>query len=121
VGKPEHVVAVARIGGGWVFDCTIPTRDARHHRLYTFEWDPSAGALPTDASFYRCVYILDAEHAGSNEPVEAGCDCPCCSRYDRAYLHHLFKIEDAQALRLATLHNLRFYARLIDALAGEGL
>jgi queuine tRNA-ribosyltransferase len=119
VGKPEHVVAVARLGGRWIFDCTIPTRDARHHRLYTFATDPTSERLPSDRSFYRCVYILDESHAGSREPLEPGCDCPCCRRHDRAYLHHLFKIEDPQALRLATLHNLRFYARLVDALAAE--
>lgn len=117
VGKPEHVVAVARTGP-YVFDCTLPTRDARHHRLYTFVQDPERG-LPEDASFYRCLYILDAEHASDPEPLEAGCDCPCCRRYSRAYLHHLFKVEDAAALGLATLHNLRFYMRLVEALAGE--
>ncbi len=115
VGKPEHVVAVARLGGRDVFDCTLPTRDARHHRLYTFTGDPVR-----DDPFYRCIYILDEKHAGDTGPLESGCDCACCRRYSRGYLHHLFKIRDAAALRLATLHNLRFYARLVDALQAAG-
>lgn len=119
VGKPEHVVAVARLGGREVFDCTIPTRDARHHRLYTFVQEPAPRALPADASFYRCLHILDQRHANEDAPLEEGCDCPCCRRYSRAYLHHLFKIKDAQAEGLATLHNLRFYTRLLEALALE--
>jgi queuine tRNA-ribosyltransferase len=118
VGKPEHVAAVARLGGSWIFDCTIPTRDARHHRLYTFTRDPSSG-LGSARDFYRCLYMLDEKHAQDPGPVEAGCDCPCCRRYGRAYLHHLFKVKDAQAARLATLHNLRFYTRLVDALRAE--
>ncbi len=116
VGKPEHVVSVARLGGRTVFDCTIPTRDARHHRLYTFTLEPGAEPLPDDASFYKCVYILDERHASDARPLEDACDCPCCRNYSRAYLHHLFKIEDPLAIRLATLHNLRFYARLLDVL-----
>ncbi len=119
VGKPEHLVAVARLGGRDVFDCTIPTRDARHHRLYTFTVKPGGERLPADGSFYRCLYILDEAHGSDDGPLEDGCDCPCCRRYSRAYLHHLFKVEDALALRLATLHNLRFYARLIETLAQE--
>ena len=116
IGKPEHVVAVAELGGRNVFDCTIPTRDARHHRLYTFERDPRKERPTADPGFYRCLYILDERFASENEPLEPDCDCPCCRRYSRAYLHHLFKIKDAQAERLATLHNLRFYTRLMEAL-----
>ena len=47
---------------------------------------------------------------------EGGADCPCCTHYSRSYLHHLFQIGDGLALRLATLHNLRFYARLMERL-----
>jgi queuine tRNA-ribosyltransferase len=117
VGKPEHVAAVSALGGRDVFDCTLPTRDARHHRLYVFTGSPDAARGATRADFYRHLYILDREHAQDAEPLEADCDCPCCSRYSRAYLHHLFKVKDAQAERLATLHNLRFYTRLLEALA----
>ena len=120
VGKPEHVVAVAGLGGGYVFDCTLPTRDARHRRLYVYERAPGPD-LPADESFYRRLYITDEAHAGDPGPLEDGCDCPCCARYSRAYLHHLFKVDDPGALALATLHNLRFYTRLVAALAaGEG-
>ena len=117
VGKPEHLVALCARRPGFVFDCTLPTRDARSHRLYAFEPGWPAAALPCDDSFYGHVYILDDKHARAEEPVEAGCDCACCTRYGRAYLHHMFKVKDPQAERLASIHNLRFYTRLVERLA----
>ena len=62
------------------------------------------------------MYILDARYRTDREPLEAGCDCPTCRTYSRAYLHHLFKVGDTSAERLATLHNLRFYVRLVQRL-----
>jgi queuine tRNA-ribosyltransferase len=59
---------------------------------------------------------MDPPYRADHAPIEDGCDCPACARYSRAYLHHLFKVGDVTAERLATLHNLRFYARLMDAL-----
>ena len=55
-------------------------------------------------------------HANDFGPLDPTCDCPLCRRHSRAYLRHLFRVEDATAERLATLHNLRFYVRLLDAL-----
>src|SRR5690606_4173853 len=98
-----------------MFDCVIPTRDARHKRLYTFLTRPSL-SNPTSRDFYRCLYLQDDAHATSDEPLDAECDCLTCRRYSRAYLYHLFKINDALAMRLATIHNLRFYTRLIEHL-----
>jgi queuine tRNA-ribosyltransferase len=116
VGKPEHLVAICRLPGAYHFDCSMPTRDARHHRLYRFTGiDPSSASRPRD--FYQHVHILDARHAADREPIDPGCDCPVCLRYSAAYVHHLFKIGDGSAARLATLHNLRFYTRLIAQLA----
>ena len=116
VGKPEHLVALCQIGRRWVFDCTIPTRDARHGRLYAFAAGVSGADLSPDRGFYQNVYIHDAENSRVAEPVCLSCDCPTCLRYSRAYLHHLFRVKDGLADRLATVHNLRFYTRLLGML-----
>ncbi|KDA40919.1 queuine/archaeosine tRNA-ribosyltransferase [Frankia sp. BMG5.23] len=116
VGKPEHLVALCQIDCRWVFDCTIPTRDARHGRLYAFNNAP----LAADGSFYQNVHILDERNHRIDEPICPTCDCPTCTRYGRSYLHHLFRVRDGQADRLATLHNLRFYTRLIEQLRAGG-
>ena len=116
VGRPDHVVRAFELGYS-VFDCALPTRDARHGRLYAFRpgW---AGRRPsTGDDFFRAVRIHDAPHRVDHGPVEEGCDCPLCGAgLTRAYLHHLFKVGDASAERLATLHNLRFYVRLFELL-----
>ena len=67
------------------------------------------------------MYIGDRRHVRDDSPIEEGCDCRCCRRYSRAFLHHLFRVGDHLAMRLATIHNLRFYARLTDALRRLGL
>jgi len=108
IGKPENVIAAHRLGYD-LFDCVIPTRDARHQRLYVFTASDTADS-------HACVYIQDERYARDERPVEEGCDCLCCRRYSRAYLHHVFRINDPLASRLATIHNLRFYARLIARL-----
>jgi queuine tRNA-ribosyltransferase len=120
VGKPEHLVTLCGIDRRWVFDCTLPTRDARHGRLYAFA--PGAGSVPPAPGqpFYRMVYIHDEVNSRAGEPVSPGCDCPTCSRYSRSYLHHLFRVKDGLADRLATMHNLRFYTRLLDLLKDGG-
>jgi queuine tRNA-ribosyltransferase len=116
VGKPEHLVTLCEVDRRWVFDCTLPTRDARHGRLYAFA-PGAAGTRPVPGQpFYRMVYIHDEAHARSGEPVSPECDCPTCARYSRSYLHHLFRVKDGLADRLATLHNLRFYTRLLELL-----
>lgn len=115
VGRPDHVVSAFGLGYS-IFDCALPTRDARHGRLYTFRpgW-PARRPEPGD-DFYRAVRIHDPEWRVAHAPIEDGCDCPLCARHTAAYLHHLFKVGDASAERLATLHNLRFYVRLFSLL-----
>ncbi|MGH3821621.1 MAG: tRNA-ribosyltransferase family protein [Pseudonocardiaceae bacterium] len=116
VGKPEHLVALCEIDRRWVFDCTIPTRDGRHGRLYSFVPGIAERPLTADGTFYRNVYIYDDENSRIDEPVCPTCDCPTCRRYGRAYLHHLSRVKDGLADRLATIHNLRFYTRLLEML-----
>jgi queuine tRNA-ribosyltransferase len=114
VGRPEHVVALCELDRRWVFDCTIPTRDARHGRLYAFVPDIGDRVLTPGRDFYRNVYINDEVNGRLDEPVCPTCDCPVCRRYSRSYLHHLARIKDGLAERFATMHNLRFYTRLLD-------
>lgn len=114
IGKPEHVVTSARMGYN-IFDCVLPTRDARHRRLYVF--NDKLSALNLEGSdFYGHLYIQDNRFVRDAKPVEEGCDCACCRSYSRAYLHHLFKSDDPLFYRLATIHNLRFYSRLMEKL-----
>lgn len=114
IGKPENVVKCTNMGYS-LFDCVIPTRDARHRRLYAFSEDPKTSSL-IDSDFYRCLYMLDKKYIDDSRPIDEKCDCLCCRNYSRSYLYHLFRIEDTLAYRLATIHNLRFYAKLMEAL-----
>ena len=118
VGKPEHIVRCFEMG--WrIFDCVLPTRDARHGRLYAFEADSLDEVDLWAPGFYRFVYIRDEKHKRTKGPISTACDCPCCQRYTLAYLHHLFEIDDPLGMRLATLHNLRFYRQVIGRIASS--
>jgi len=116
VGKPEHIVRCYQ--QGWrIFDCVLPTRDARHGRLYVYNAS-SADQVDVRASdFYHFVYVRDEKHKRHKGPISAACDCHSCQHYSLAYLHHLFDVDDPLALRLATLHNLRFYTQLLAGLS----
>jgi queuine tRNA-ribosyltransferase len=119
VGRPEHLVTLCGLDRRWVFDCTIPTREARRGRLYAYVPDIAERALTPDRGFYRNLYIHDEENARADGPICSTCDCPTCRRYSRGYLHHLFKAKDSLADRLATLHNLRFYTRLLEMITAR--
>lgn len=97
VGKPRDLVqAVAR--GIDMFDCVMPTRNARNGHLFT-----SKGVLRLRNARYR-------EDPG---PVDPECDCHTCERYSRAYLYHLDRCNELLGARLNTIHNLRYYQRLM--------
>lgn len=117
LGRPEEIALLVEMGYT-LFDCVIPTREARHQRLYTWlpGMDTPEGVRREDGKFYRFVYILDDEFRREDGPVDERCDCVLCRNYSRAYLHHLFKVNDPTAMRLATAHNLRFYGRLMELL-----
>ena len=104
-----------------LFDSTMPTRDARHGRLLVFTRDPHAAPLSTGKDWFAYIYPGDDKHVKAAAPVSAFCDCPACSRYSLAYLHHLFKINDTLYFRLATMHNLRFMTMLMDRLRRKDL
>ena len=117
VGRPEEIAKLVKMGYS-LFDCVIPTREARHQRLYVFEdgMETPEGVRQEDGKFYRFMYIMDDDYIRDAQPVDKNCDCVLCKNYSRAYLNHLFKVGDSQALRLATAHNLRFYGRLMELL-----
>ncbi|MCP4218374.1 MAG: tRNA-guanine transglycosylase [bacterium] len=114
IGKPESIVRAFRLGYN-VFDCVLPTRDARHKRLYVYK-DRIENLDIEGKDFYEYVYIQDNKHVRDTKAVEEHCDCFCCKNFSRSYLHHLLKIGDPLWSRLATIHNLRFYSRLMEQL-----
>jgi queuine tRNA-ribosyltransferase len=115
VGKPHEIVALCDMGYT-IFDCVLPTRDARHKRLYVYNADSIDSINVREEKFYS-YYTPDKERFYKDtRPVSTACDCLLCTKYTRSYLLHLFRIEDSTALRLATIHNLRFYSILMEKL-----
>jgi queuine tRNA-ribosyltransferase len=111
VAHPANVLECARLGYE-LADGAMPTRDARHARLYRFNLDPADPAAQLSGEWFSFIYLLDNKHVKAGGPVSPYCDCLLCTRYSTAYLHHLFKIGDSLAQRLATIHNLRFMTQL---------
>ena len=98
VGSPEDLWSgVAR--GVDIFDCVLPTRLARNGAMFTPEGR---------------FNIKTARWKRHLQPLDPTCDCPACTRYTAAYLHHLFRADEILGLRLASLHNLRFLARQME-------
>lgn len=113
IGHPLNVLACYQLGYG-IFDCAMPTRDARHGRLYQFAYPEDSEQFGLQGNWLKYLYINDQEHIKHPGPISEGCDCLTCQRYSRGYLHHLFKMNDALYFRLATIHNLRFMTQLTD-------
>lgn len=120
VGKPEEIVECTKLGFN-IFDCVLPTRDARHGRLYVFNANSVEDIDITKPNFYS-FYTPDKErYYKDTSPVSNACDCLLCTRYSKAYLAHLFRVGDFTAGRLATIHNLRFYSTLMERIAKSGV
>jgi len=97
VGTPRDLVqAVAR--GVDMFDCVMPTRNARNGHLFTSE---------------GVIKIRNAVHRDDPRPLDPACDCYTCRHYSRAYLHHLDRCNEILGARLNTIHNLRYYLNLM--------
>ena len=111
IGHPENVARCFDLGYE-IFDCAMPTRDARHGRLYSF--DPNCADF--SGKWLKYIYISDDKHIRNAHPVMADCDCPVCRRYSIGYLRHLFKMNDSLFPRLATIHNVRVLTRLCEIL-----
>ena len=102
VGTPEDIVQ-AVVQGIDMFDCVMPTRNARNGHLFT-----SKGILRLRNSRYR----------DDTRPLDESCDCYTCQRFSRSYLHHLDKSKEILSSQLNTIHNLHFYQRLMSGLRG---
>jgi queuine tRNA-ribosyltransferase len=103
VGTPEDIVEAVRRGID-MFDCVLPTRNARNGHLFT------SGGI---------VRIRNAEHRTSELPLDAKCGCYTCGNYSRAYLHHLDRANEILGSRLNTIHNLHYYHALLRELRGS--
>ncbi len=106
VGKPRYLMGVgtprdllAAIGSGMdMFDCVLPTRNARNGSLFTWK---------------GIVHIKRAEYLEDASPLDEDCACEACRHYTRAYLRHLFMTKEILSMRLNTLHNVSFYQELM--------
>lgn len=113
IGKPDEIVNCNKMGFQ-IFDCVLPTRDARHKRLYVYNAD-SLDEIDVSADSFCSYYVPDKEkYFSDTSPVSKACDCLLCRNYSRAYLAHLFRSKETLAYRLATMHNLRFYSLLME-------
>ena len=122
VGYPENILESVKRGID-MFDCVIPTREARHGKLYVFnpknykekKWleKEKPKNLFEDLD-YRLMYIEHDHYKDDFLPIDKDCECFTCKNYTRAYLRHLFRTKEMLGLRLATIHNLNFYLRLME-------
>lgn len=114
-GQPQEIVEYVRRGID-MFDCVLPTRNARHGLLYRFTEkarENFAQALSEGDGWYETVHITNEQYKLDQSPLDAKCICPFCTRHSRAYLRYLFSIGEPLAQRLATLHNVSFYLELM--------
>ena len=103
VGTPGNIIeAVSR--GVDLFDCVMPSRNARHGHLNTW------GGV---------INIKNAKYERDERPIDPTCGCPACRNYSRAYIRHLFKAEELLGMRLAVMHNLWFYNHLMERIRDE--
>ena len=100
VGTEDIVEAVRRVD---MFDCVMPTRNARNGHLFVDE---------------GVIKIRNSAHKKDERPLEAHCDCYTCQNFSRAYLHHLDKCGEILGSMLNTIHNLRYYQRVMEGLRG---
>ena len=109
VGTPEDLVFSVQAGID-MFDCVMPTRNARNGWLFTRHGD---------------IKIRNARHKTDTRPLDESCDCYTCRNFSRGYLHHLNRLNEILGARLATIHNLHYYQQLMrelrDAIAGGTL
>ncbi|MGC9402801.1 MULTISPECIES: tRNA guanosine(34) transglycosylase Tgt [Vibrio] len=100
VGKPEDLVEGVRRGID-MFDCVMPTRNARNGHLFV------TGGV---------IKIRNAKHKIDTTPLDPHCDCYTCQNYSKSYLHHLDRCNEILGARLNTIHNLRYYQRLMESI-----
>ena len=108
VGKPDDIVGAVKRGID-MMDCVLPSRSGRTGQVFTR---------------HGVVNIKNARHADDPRPLDENCDCPACSHYSRAYLHHVFRSQEMISGMLLTWHNLRYFQDIMqgmrDAIAVGG-
>ena len=98
VGTPGNIIeAVSR--GVDLFDCVMPSRNARHGHLNTWK---------------GVININNAKYEKDASPIDSECDCPTCRNFSRSYIRHLFKAKEMLAMRLCVIHNLYFYNNMME-------
>ena len=118
IGKPDDIVQCVKLGYQ-IFDCVLPTRDARHGRLYVYTAKNMDKIDVTKDNFYEYYTPRKAEHLEEKIPVSSACDCELCTTITRDTFAKMWREKDERVLRLATIHNLRFYAILMEKLRIE--
>lgn len=98
VGTPVNILEAVRRGVD-LFDCVLPSRNARHGHAFTWE---------------GCRNLLNAKYTLDEAPLDETCQCPTCRNFSRAYIHHLFKSQEMLAMRLTVMHNLFFFNTLFE-------
>ena len=98
VGTPANILEAVRRGID-IFDCVMPSRNARHGHVFTMDGIRN---------------LLNAKYETDSNPIDETCSCPACTNFSRAYIHHLFKSKEMLAMRLAVTHNLYFYNSLLE-------
>ena len=98
VGTPVNILESVKRGVD-IFDCVMPTRNARHGHAFTGE---------------GCRNLFNAKYELDELPLDESCDCPVCRNFTRAYIHHLFKCGEMLAMRLCVMHNIYFYNTLLE-------
>ncbi len=98
VGTPGNILEAVKRGVD-LFDCVMPSRNARHGHLFT------------DAGI---ININNKKYEKDDLPIDPECNCPTCQNHSRAYIRHLFKAQEVLALRLCVMHNLYFYNNLME-------
>lgn len=127
VGQPEEIVEAVKAGVD-MFDCVLPTRNARHGLLYVwknkspfnspFAKGENRASSPFEKGgqmgiFYQTLHITNEKFKKDFSPLDKNCSCHTCKNFSRAYLRHLFIAEEPLAMRLATIHNVNFYLDLM--------
>jgi queuine tRNA-ribosyltransferase len=98
VGTPQNIIEAVYRGVDF-FDCVMPSRNARHGNVFTWEGK---------------ININNERFTLDERPLGKDCKCPACSHYSRSYIRHLFKAKEALGMRLTVLHNLYFYNELMQ-------
>ena len=98
VGTPANILEAVDRGVDF-FDCVYPSRNGRHGHVYTNKGK---------------INLFNAKYETDSEPIEAGCGCPACKKYSRAYIRHLLKAKEMLGMRLCVLHNLYFYNTMME-------